>query len=143
MADAAIACWEAKYHYVTWRPVTAIPLEASIGNPGITVNPGDATWMPLFATPGHPEYPSAHGTISGAAATALAGVFGDKTHFTMDNDLAIGVTRSFHSFSQALEEVKNARIVAGIHFRFSTDAGSTVGTEVANWVLDHALLPVH
>jgi hypothetical protein len=143
MADAAIACWEAKYHYVTWRPVTAIPLEASIGNPGITENPGDATWMPLFATPGHPEYPSAHGTISGAAATALAGVFGDKTHFTMDNDLAIGVTRSFHSFSQALEEVKNARIVAGIHFRFSTDAGSTVGTEVANWVLDHALLPVH
>jgi hypothetical protein len=143
MADAAIACWEAKYHYVTWRPVTAIPLEASIGNPGITVNPGDATWMPLFATPGHPEYPSAHGTVSGAAATALAGLFGDKTKFTMDNDLAIGVTRSFNSFSQALEEVKNARIVAGIHFRFSTDAGSTVGTEVANWVVDHALLPVH
>jgi membrane-associated phospholipid phosphatase len=141
MADAAIACWDAKYTYVAWRPVTAIPLEASIGNAGIVVNPGDATWMPLFATPAHPEYPSGHSTVSGAAAVVLANFFGERTHFTMDNDLLIGVTRSFGSFAQALVEVKNARIYAGIHFRFSCDDGQTVGGEVGTWVLEHALLP--
>lgn len=143
MADGAIACWDAKYHYVAWRPVTAIPLEASIGNPGITVNAGDATWMPLFATPAHPEYPSAHSSISGAAVAVFAAVFGDRTHITVDNDLAIGVTRSFRSFSEALDEVKNARVFAGIHFRFACDDGTTLGNEVGNWVLDHALLPAH
>jgi membrane-associated phospholipid phosphatase len=141
MADAAIACWDAKYTYVAWRPVTAIPLEASIGNAGIVVNPGDATWMPLFATPAHPEYPSGHSTVSGAAAAVLANFFGERTRFTMDNDLLIGVTRSFGSFTQALVEVKNARIYAGIHFRFACDDGQTVGGEVGTWVLEHALLP--
>jgi len=143
MADAAIACWDAKYTYVAWRPVTAIPLEASIGNAGITVNPGDATWMPLFATPPHPEYPSGHSTVSGAASVVLATFFGEKTHFTMDNDLLIGVTRSYHSFTQALNEVKNARIYAGIHFRFSCDDGQEIGDKVGHYVLEHALLPAH
>ncbi len=143
MADAAIACWDAKYTYVAWRPVTAIPLEASIGNPGIVANPGDSTWMPLFATPAHPEYPSGHSMVSGAAAVVLANFFGEKTHFTVDNDLLIGVTRSYWSFTQALDEVKNARIFAGIHFRFSCDDGQEVGDKVGNWVLDHALLPAN
>jgi hypothetical protein len=143
MADAAIACWDAKYFYVAWRPVTAIPLEASIGNAGITEDPGDATWMPIFATPAHPEYPSGHSTVSGAAAAVLAAAFGEKTHFTMDNDLLIGVTRSFHGFTQALNEVKNARIFAGIHFRFSCDDGTEIGENVGHFVLQNALLPAH
>jgi len=71
----------------------------------------------LLATPAHPEYPSGHSTVSGAAAVVLASFFGEDRHFTMDNDLLIGVTRSYHSFTQALNEVKNARIYAGIHFR--------------------------
>jgi hypothetical protein len=140
MADAAIACWEAKYHYVFWRPVTAIPLGDTDGNPATTADP---SWMPLFATPAHPEYPSGHSTVSGAAAAVLASFFGEKRHFTMDNDLLIGVTRSFRSFSQALDEVKNARIFAGIHFRSACDDGQTTGIQVANYVLDNALLPVH
>jgi len=143
MADAAIACWEAKYSYSAWRPVTAIPLEASIGNAGITVNAGDATWMPLLATPAHPEYPSGHSTVSGAAAVVLASFFGEDRHFTMDNDLLIGVTRSYHSFTQALNEVKNARIYAGIHFRFACDDGQEIGDKVGHYVLQHALLPAH
>ncbi len=143
MADAAIACWDAKYTYVAWRPVTAIPLEASIGNAGITVNAGDATWMPLFATPPHPEYPSGHSTVSGAAAAVLATFFGERTHFTMDNDLLIGVTRSYHSFTQALNEVKNARIYAGIHFRFACDDGQVIGDQVGHYVLQNALLPAN
>jgi membrane-associated phospholipid phosphatase len=143
MADAAIACWDAKYFYSAWRPVTAIPLEASIGNAGITVNPGDATWMPLFATPPHPEYPSGHSTVSGAAAAVLVAFFGEKTHFTVDNDLLIGVTRSYHSFTQALNEVKNARIYAGIHFRFACDDGQEIGDQVGHYVLQNALLPAN
>jgi membrane-associated phospholipid phosphatase len=140
MADAAIACWEAKYYYVAWRPVTAIPLADTDGNPATTADPN---WAPLFATPNHPEYPSGHSTVSGAAAVVLANFFGEKRHFTVDNDLLIGVTRSFRSFSQALDEVKNARIYAGIHFRSACDDGQTTGIQVANWVLDNALLPVH
>jgi membrane-associated phospholipid phosphatase len=140
MADAAIACWEAKYHYVSWRPVTAIPLADTDGNPATISDP---SWMPLFATPNHPEYPSGHSTVSGAAAVVLASFFGEKRHFTMDNDLLIGVTRSYRSFTQALDEVKNARIFAGIHFRSACDDGQTTGTQVANYVLDNALLPVH
>ena len=61
----------------------------------------------------------------------------------MDNDLMIGVTRSFRSFSEALDEVKNARIFAGIHFRSACDDGQEVGGKVGNWVLDNALLRVH
>jgi membrane-associated phospholipid phosphatase len=140
MADAAIACWEAKYHYVAWRPVTAIPLADTDGNPATLPDP---SWMPLFATPNHPEYPSGHSTVSGAAAVVLANFFGENSHFTMDNDLLIGVTRSYRSFTQALDEVKNARIFAGIHFRSACDDGQATGIQVANWVLENALLPAH
>ncbi len=140
MADAAIACWEAKYYFVSWQPVTAIPLADTDGNPATMADP---TWMPLFATPNHPEYPSGHSTLSGAAAAVLADFFGEKRHIVIDNDLMLGVTRSFRSFSQALDEVKNARIYAGIHFRSACDDGQTTGIKVANWVLDNALLPVH
>ena len=140
MADAAIACWEAKYHYVFWRPITAIPLADTDGNPATMADP---SWMPLFATPNHPEYPSGHSTVSGAAAVVLASFFGENRHFTMDNDLLIGVTRFYRSFTQALDEVKNARIFAGIHFRSACDDGQATGSQVAEWVLDNALLPVH
>jgi membrane-associated phospholipid phosphatase len=137
MADAGIACWEAKYHYVFWRPVTAIPLADTDGNP-VTIP--DPLWMPLFATPNFPEYPSGHSTVSAAAAVVLANFFGEQSHFTVDNDLMIGVSRSFSSFSQALDEVKNARVFAGIHFRSACDDGQTTGIQVGNWVLEHALL---
>jgi len=139
MADAAIGCWEAKYMYVFWRPVTAIPLASTDGNPA-TVE--DATWTPLFATPAHPEYPSGHSCVSGAAAAVLADQFGERTRFSVDNDLMPGVVRSFRSFSAALEEVKNARIYAGIHFRSATEDGQALGVNVANYVLEHALTRV-
>ncbi|HXD18686.1 MAG TPA: vanadium-dependent haloperoxidase [Vicinamibacterales bacterium] len=139
MADAAIGCWEAKYHFVFWRPVTAIPLAATDGN-AATVE--DAAWTPLFATPAHPEYPSGHSCVSGAAGVVLADQFGERTRFSIDNDLMPGVVRSFRSFSSALDEVKNARINAGIHFRSATDDGQALGVNVANYVLEHALTRV-
>ena len=142
MADAAIACWEAKYHYVFWRPVTAIPLAATDGNPDTAE---DLTWTPVFATPNHPEYPSGHSTVSGSAAAVLANFFGDNTAFTINSDSATlpGVSRSFTSFSEALEEVKEARIFAGIHFRAACDDGQATGVQVANYILENSFLRLH
>ena len=134
MADAAIGCWDAKYIYDFWRPITAIRDVSDDGNPATT---SDATWTPLFATPGHPEYPSGHSCVSGAAVAVLANEFGDATHFKMTNDVMVGVTRSFQSFSEALEEVKNARIFAGIHFRTACDDGTAIGIGVAEYTLAH------
>jgi len=135
MADAAIGCWEAKYTYVFWRPVTAIPLADTDGDPATTADP---TWAPLLATPAHPEYPSGHSCVSGAAAAVLAHYFGDNTRLRMESDAMPGVVRSFDSFAAALEEVKNARVFAGIHFRSATDDGQTLGTSVAEYVLGNA-----
>ena len=140
IADATIACWDAKYTYVSWRPVTAIPLADTDGNPNTMADP---EWMPLFATPAHPEYPSAHSCLSAAAGAVLANRFGERTHFSVESDQMPGVLRSFQSFTSALDEVKNARIFAGIHFRFSTDDGEKLGASVAEYVLDHAVQPVH
>jgi hypothetical protein len=139
IADAAIGCWEAKYTYVFWRPVTAIPLADTDGNPATIADP---TWVPLFATPAHPEYPSGHSCVSGAAGAVLAHYFGERTRFGVTSDVMPGVVRSFDSFSKALDEVKNARIFAGIHFRSATNDGQTLGASVAGYVLENALQPL-
>ena len=147
LADAAIACFDAKYNYVFWRPITAIPLGDIDGNPATTADP---SWTPLFdtpefGTPNHPEYPSAHSTVSGAAAETLTAYFGDETSFTTDTDYPpmAGVTRSFTSFSGSLEEIKNARVFAGIHFRSACDDGRDTGIAVADYVMAHSLRPLH
>jgi hypothetical protein len=139
MADAAIGCWEAKYHFVFWRPITAIPLADTDNNPATIADPA---WMPLFATPAHPEYPSGHSCVSGAAGVVLATFFGEKTRFSVTSDVMPGVVRQFDSFSDALEEVRNARIFAGIHFRSATNDGQALGVSVADYVLHHAMQPV-
>ena len=133
MADAAIACWDAKYADPFWRPVSAIRDTNDDGNP---LTQPDPEWMPLFATPGHPESPSGHSCVSGAAGAVLAAEFGNRTKFRVDSDQMIGVTRAFRSFSAALEEVKNARIVAGIHFRTACNVGQELGDTVARHVLE-------
>lgn len=134
MADAAIGCWDAKYAFTFWRPITAIRETADDGNAATTPDP---TWTPLFATPAHPEYPSGHSCLSGAAAAVLANEFGERVHFDITSDLMIGVTRSFRRLSDALEEVKNARVFAGIHFRTACDDGTTLGDAVARFVLEN------
>jgi len=134
MADAGIGCWDAKLFYNFWRPISAIRETADDGNPATTTDP---TWTPLFSTPAHPDYPSGHSCVSGAATAVLANEFGDKTRFEMTNDLMIGVTRAFDRFSDALEEVKDARIFAGIHFRTACEDGTGIGKAVAQFVLDH------
>jgi len=141
MADAAIGCWDAKDHYRFWRPITAIrePTASAI-NPATSPDP---TWTTLFATPAHPDYPSGHSCVSGAAGRALANYFGDDNSFSVTSDVMSGVTRYFPSISAATTEVRNARVFAGIHFRTATNDGQTLGTDVADWVQTHAFLSVN
>jgi hypothetical protein len=134
IADAAIGCWDAKYTYNFWRPITAIRETTDDGNPATTPDPA---WTPLITAPAHPEYPSAHSCSSGAATVVLAHEFGEHTHFDMTTDLLPGGTRSYQSFTEALEEVKNARVFAGIHFRTACEDGAMLGKQVAQYVLDH------
>ncbi|HEX7797491.1 MAG TPA: vanadium-dependent haloperoxidase [Vicinamibacterales bacterium] len=137
MADAAIGCYNAKYTYGFWRPITAI--REDDGNPATVQDP---TWTPLFTTPAHPDYPSNHSCISAAAGVILANEFGNNVPFTVDSDGMLGVTRSFRRVSDAVDEVKNARVYAGIHFRTATDVGQALGESVGRYVIEHAFLPV-
>jgi hypothetical protein len=139
MADAVIACWDSKYRYSFWRPLTAI-------REGLTPADADPTWEPWLdffkpGTPAFPEYPSAHASISGSAAFILASIFGDNTSFTVTSESRPG-TRSFSSFSSAVSEIADARVFGGIHFRTSCDLGNTLGRNVANFVAMHAMRPL-
>jgi membrane-associated phospholipid phosphatase len=139
-ADAQIACWDAKYTYNLWRPVTAIRAADTDGNPGTEP---DATWTPLLVTPNFPSYTSAHSTLSGAGAEVLAALFGDSYHFTVGADGLPGVTRSFDSFEAAAAEAGRSRIYGGIHYQFDNANGQAVGAEVAGFVVNHFLTSRH
>jgi len=136
MADAGIACWDGKYRYVFWRPITAI-------RDGLTPADSDPNWIPWLdffsaGTPAHPEYPSGHSTVSGSAAFILAAAFGENTAFSVTSDVRPG-TRSFVSFSDAVAEIANARVFGGIHFRTSCVRANTLGRAVADYVSRHAM----
>jgi membrane-associated phospholipid phosphatase len=134
LADTTIALYDAKYHYLVRRPVTAIQLGNTIGNPGIT---GDPTWNPLAVTAPDPSYPGAHATISEAAATVLAAFYGDHQHLTVTSDGDPGVTRSFGSFQAAANEAKLSRLFAGQHTMIDLVAGQHLGHQVAQFVISH------
>jgi hypothetical protein len=134
LADAITACWDSKYRYIFWRPVTAIRAGAAPGDP-------DADWRPLLdsltGTPPHPEYPSAHSTYSGAAAFILAAAFGENTAFSLTSEIRPG-TRSYASFSEAIAEIADARVFGGIHLRSSCARGNSLGRAVADYVSRYA-----
>ena len=140
LTDALIGCWDAKYTYDSWRPVTAIQMAASDGNPDTTADPN---WAPFITTPPFPEYPSAHSCASGAAAQILSSYFGEHTSFSVSSDGMPGVMRTFSSFSAALEEIKNARVFGGIHYRTACNDGQALGEAVGDYVLRRSLRPAH
>jgi PAP2 superfamily len=140
-ADSAIAFYDAKYTYHLWRPVTAIHLAGTDGNPSTVADP---SWVPLAGnTPADPSYPGAHSTISAAGADVLASFFGDQQSFSVTSPALPGVTRSFDSFGAAANEAGLSRIYAGVHTRLDHVAGLTLGHDVASFVLHNALLPAH
>lgn len=122
MADAAMVCWDCKFRFDFWRPVTAI--QAS-----------DPSWTPLISTPPFPSYTSGHSSFSGSAAAALAAFFkADEVEFSTISDGLPGVTRSFKSFSQAADEAGMSRIYGGIHWDFDNTDGLKCGRAVAEHV---------
>jgi hypothetical protein len=142
LADAQIACWDSKYFYTFWRPITAIRLGDLDGNRATEVDPD---WQPLINTPNFPEYPSGHAAISGAISHVLRLFFhSDVLSFQMTttNTMALQKTRTFTRLSEAEQEVVDARVYVGIHYRNSDTAARTQGRRVSNWVYKHYFRPV-
>jgi hypothetical protein len=140
-ADSAIAFYDAKYTYRLWRPVTAIRLADTDGNPNTVADPN---WLPLSGnTAADPSYPGAHSTISAAGADVLSSFFGDDQSFSVISPALPGVTRSFTSFDAAAQEAGLSRIFSGQHTRLDHVAGLELGHDVAGFVLHNALLPAH
>ena len=130
-ADAGIACFDAKFHYMLWRPVHAIQRADTDGNPGTVADP---TWQPLLNV-NHPEYPSGHACLTGAVTAALAAYFHrDRVAFTMDSTVT-GTQVTFGSFHAALDQVTEARIDSGLHLRHSMHDGAGIGSRSAAWVV--------
>jgi vanadium-dependent haloperoxidase-like protein len=150
-ADQGIACMNAKYHFAFWRPVTAIDptsAQASDGFGSAGVDDGNPLtveqvgWRPLIATPNHPEYPSAHGSLTGAMSAVFAAILGTSDiSLTVHGFDATGpagnlnATRTFATAQDLRTEIGNARIWGGLHYRFSTDAGLQLGQQVARYDL--------
>lgn len=129
MDDALIAVFDAKYHYGFWRPITAIRNGDTDGNDATERDP---SWIPFIDTPMHPEYPCAHCTLAATVGTILeADAHGQPvpelatTSYTLE-----GVTRRWQSVQAFIEEVSEARILDGVHFRNSTEAGTALGRQV-------------
>jgi hypothetical protein len=138
-SDAMIACFDAKYHYLSWRPLHAIQRADTDGNPR---TPPDATWQPLRPTPNHPEYPSAHACHTTATTVALAEFFGTShLSFSLDS-LVTGETRHYDRLKDVVREVNLARVWAGFHFWNSDQEGSTLGRKVGRFVADHFFRPL-
>jgi len=131
MADATIACFETKYFYAFWRPVSAITLADSDGNPATDPDP---VWTPSLPTPNHPEYPSAHLCVNGAAAIAMKHFFGTRLINYSFGSTVTGSVRQYSGPDAFLAETIEARIMGGMHFRNSNLVGRELGTSVGEWV---------
>jgi hypothetical protein len=143
MADAAITAWDSKLFYNFWRPITAIQEGENDGNPATA---GDPTWLSLINNPPYPDYTSGANNLTGAVTRTLALFFGtENMTFTVTSNapLAVKKSRTFGSFKNAAQQVVNARIYLGIHFRFADEVARTQGRDVAEYVFDHSLLPVN
>lgn len=142
-ADAGITAWDSKFHYVLWRPITAIREGDNDGN---SETAGDPNWQPFINTPNYPDYTSGANNVTGAVTRMLALYFGTD-HMTFSvattNPAASEPTRTYHNFSDAAEDVFNARVYEGIHFRPADFQGRKQGRHVARWVFAHFLRSVH
>jgi hypothetical protein len=138
MDDAVIAIFEAKYAYNFWRPVTAIRNGDKDGN---DATEGDPMWTPFIDTPMHPEYPCAHCVLSGSLGAVLQAEIGNgpMPRLTTISPTAPGVMRSWASIPEFTQEVANARIYDGVHFRNSTEVGTALGRKVGEMVAAQVL----
>jgi hypothetical protein len=142
MADAIITAWDSKVAHVSWRPLTAIRLGNDDTNPDTV---GDSEWQPLINNPNYPDHTSGANNNSGAATRMLELFFGtNEMSFIVrtTNTAAIQQTRTYGRFSDAAQDVVDARIYEGIHFRFADEDARNQGRHVAQWVFDYFLKPL-
>ena len=143
MADAIVTAWDSKVAYVSWRPLTAIRSGNDDTNPDTV---GDSEWQPLINNPNYPDHTSGANNNSGAATRMLELFFGtNEMSFIVKttNAAAIQQTRTYSRFSDAAQDVVDARIYEGIHFRFADEDARKQGRHVAQWVFDHFLKPLN
>jgi hypothetical protein len=140
--DAYIAVYDAKYQYEFWRPITAIRNGDTTGNSN---TPRDATWQPIADTPAHPEYPCAHCILSGATARVIELLLAGSAlpELSLTSVTVSNVTHRWTTLAAFTEEVSNARVWAGFHYRFSTVVGTEMGRNVGQYVVENALRPAN
>jgi hypothetical protein len=138
--DALIAVFDAKYHYNFWRPITAIRNGDIDGN---DATEREATWQPIENTPMHPEYPCAHCILSGSVSVVIKAVLGtgDIPEIAITSPTAPGVTHRWTNLAAFTDEVANARIWAGFHYRFSTRVGTDMGHQIGEYVVKNVMQP--
>jgi membrane-associated phospholipid phosphatase len=135
--DAAIATFDSKYHYTFWRPETAIHNASDDGNDATA---GDPSWTPFIVAPCFPGFPSAHGTLSNAAATVLEQILGNaRFSVSLSNAAVPGVDLTYNNFTEITDDISDARVYGGIHFRTDQDAGASLGQKVGQYVYAHSL----
>jgi len=136
--DALIAVLDAKYHYNFWRPITAIRNGDIDGHPATD---REATWQPIAPTPMHPEYPCAHCILSGSVAGVVKAALGttEIPEIATTSPTAPGVTHRWTNMTAFTEEIANARIWAGFHYRFSTRVGTEMGLQIGEYVVKNAM----
>ncbi|HUR96619.1 MAG TPA: vanadium-dependent haloperoxidase [Pyrinomonadaceae bacterium] len=143
MADSVITAWDSKRAYVFWRPITAIRNGEADGN---SKTEGDSAWSPLVATPPYPDYTSGANNVSASASRALQLFFGTNemaVSITTTNQIpTVQDTRTFNKFSDIRDEVVEARIYEGIHFRFADELGRKQGEHIAQWAYGHYFQPI-
>jgi hypothetical protein len=139
--DAAIAVFDAKYHYTFWRPITAIRNGDIDGNPATE---RAASWQPIALTPLHPEYPCAHCIITGAMAGAITAILGtdEIPESELFSPTAPGVTHRYTNLQVFNNEVSEARIFAGFHWRFSTEVGKDMGWKIGAYTVQSCMQPL-
>jgi hypothetical protein len=126
-ADALISVWTDKARWLFWRPMTAIREAERDDNPATEADPA---WLPLINTPGYPDQPSGLSAVSAAMAESLEQVFGHRVRFSITS-VSSNTTRSYRSFSHAVDEAVDARVYSGIHFRKADEDGVEIGEDVA------------
>ena len=141
VADAEITVWHAKYIYGLWRPVTAIGLADTDGNPATSPDPN---WAPMITTPPYPEYPSGYNAFNSAVTHGLQNLFQTRhLQLTLTSTAPPGVQRHYDCGDALLQDVVDARVWQGIHFRTADTAARDIGDRLAAWTLDRYFQPVH
>jgi hypothetical protein len=140
MSDSLVTAFLNKYYYNFWRPETAIHNGDEDGNPKTT---GDPNWTPFITTPCFPSYPSNHGSASNGAAEVMRRLYGEAGHaITLTNPALPSIVLQYTSFKQITDDISDARVYGGIHFRTDQDAGAQLGRAVGTTVYKNNLLPV-